>query len=81
MTLTEPAADAANNDLAIRERLLGELKAQRWAEVSPINVTVKDRVVHLWNSYASDDEKQALLIAARNIPGVRQVEDHMRKVG
>ena len=72
MTLTEPAADAANNDLAIREKLLGELKAQRWAEVSPINVTVKDRVVHLWNSYASDDEKQALLIAARNIPGVRR---------
>ncbi len=81
MTLTEPAADAAKDDLAIRERLLAELKAQRWAEVSTINVTVKDRVVHLWNSYASDDEKHALLIAARNIPGVRRVEDHMRKVG
>jgi osmotically-inducible protein OsmY len=50
-------------------------------EVSPANVTVKDGIVHLWNSYVSDHEKQALLTAAQSIPGVRRVEDHMRKVG
>lgn len=82
MTITEPTVDSANDsDLAIREKLLAELKTQRWAEVSPANVTVKDGVVHLWNSYVSDHEKQALLTAARSIPGVRGVEDHMRKVG
>jgi CBS-domain-containing membrane protein len=81
MTVTQPPSDAANDDLAIRERLLAELKAQRWAEVAPANVTVKDGVVHLWNSYVSEEEKQALLVAARSIPGVRRVEDHMRKVG
>ena len=42
-------------------RLLAELKAQRWAEVSPANVTVKDGVVHLWSSYLSEHEKRALL--------------------
>lgn len=82
MTVTEPAVGSANdNDLAICEKLLAELKTQRWAEVSPANVTVKDGVVHLWNSYVSDHEKQALLTAARSIPGVRGIEDHMRKVG
>ena len=82
MTVTEPAAGSANdNDLAIREKLLAELETQKWAEVSPANVTVKDGVVHLWNSYVSDHEKQALLIAARSIPGVRGIEDHMRKIG
>jgi CBS domain-containing protein len=82
MTVTEPAAGSANdNDLAIREKLLAELKTQRWAEVSPANVTVKDGVVHLWNSYVSDHERQALLTAARSIAGVRGIEDHMRKVG
>jgi CBS domain-containing protein len=80
MTVTEQPAGAANDDLALREKLLTELKNQRWAEVAPANVTVSDGVVHLWNSYASEDEKRALLAAAHSIPGVRRVEDHMRKV-
>src|SRR5271165_3065267 len=49
MTLTEPGTPAANDDRAIRERLLGELKTQRWAEIAPANITVRDGVVHLWN--------------------------------
>jgi predicted transcriptional regulator len=81
MTVTETPAVAAGDDATIRERLLAELKTQRWAEVAPANITVKNGVVHLWSSYVSDDEKRALLMAARNIPGVRGVEDHMRKIG
>src|SRR5271166_2799102 len=46
MTLTEPGTPAANDDRAIRERLLGELKTQRWAEIAPANITVRDGVVH-----------------------------------
>ena len=43
---------------------------------------VKDGVVHLWSSsYLSEQEKRALVVAAENIPGVRWVEDHMRRVG
>ncbi len=82
MTVNETPTGAAADDAAIRERLLAELKAQPWAEVAPANVTVRNGIVHLWNSYVSDDdEKRALLMAARNIPGVRRVEDHMRKIG
>jgi CBS domain-containing protein len=73
-------AASADDDITIREKLLAELKAQRWAEVSPANIIVKDRVVHLWSSYISEQEKQALRVAAENIPGVRRVEDHMRPV-
>ena len=62
-------------------KLLAELKAQRWAEVSPANVTVKEGIVHLWSSYLSEQEKRALVVAAESIPGVRRVEDHMRRVG
>ena len=79
MTINEPGSAEAD-DRTIREKLLAELKAQRWAEVSPANVTVKDGVVHLWSSYLSEQEKRALLVAAENIPGVRRVEDHMRPV-
>jgi len=81
MTIDETASDADADDRSIREKLLAELKAQRWAEVSPANVTVKDGVVHLWSSYLSKQEKRALVVAAENIPGVRRVEDHMRRVG
>ena len=81
MTIDEPPSSADTDDRSIREKLLAELKAQRWAEVSPANVTVKDGVVHLWSSYLSEQEKRALVVAAENIPGVRRVEDHMRLVG
>lgn len=80
MTITEAADGAAANDRSIREKLLAELKAQKWAEVAPANVTVKDGVVHLWSSYLSEKEKRALVVAAENIPGVRRVEDHMRPI-
>ena len=81
MTINEPASDADADDRRICDKLLAELKAQRWAEVAPANVTVKDGIVHLWSSYLSEQEKRALIVAAENIPGVRRVEDHMRRVG
>lgn len=80
MTINERPSGAEADDRAIRDRLLNELKAQKWAEVSPANITVKDGVVHLWSSYYSDQEKRALVVAAERIPGVRRVEDHMRPV-
>lgn len=77
MTINEPSSTEAD-DRTIRDKLLAELKAQRWAEVSPANVTVKDGVVHLWSSYLSEQEKRALVVVAENTLGVRRVEDHMR---
>ncbi len=80
MTITEAAGGADADDRMIRDKLLTELKAQKWAEVSPANVTVRDGVVHLWSSYLSEQERRALIVAAESIPGVRRVEDHMRPV-
>ena len=45
MTIDESPSGAGADDRTIRDKLLTELKAQRWAEVSPANVTVKDGVV------------------------------------
>jgi hypothetical protein len=44
MTINEPVSGAEAEDRTIREKLLAELKAQRWAEVSPANVIVNDGV-------------------------------------
>jgi CBS-domain-containing membrane protein len=81
MTIEETPGDREADDRMIRERLLAALRAQRWAEVAPANVTVRDGTVHLWSSYVSDAERRALVVAAGTVPGVRRVEDHMRPVG
>ena len=81
MTIDQPLSSAEADDRSIREKLLAELRAQRWAEVSPANVIVKDGIEHLWSSYLSEREQRVLVVAAENIPGVRRVEDHMRRVG
>jgi CBS domain-containing protein len=81
MTISGRPSGAEADDRTIRDKLLAELRAQRWAEVAPENIMVKDGVVHLWSSYVSGEEKRALIVAAESIPGVRLVEDHMRAVG
>jgi osmotically-inducible protein OsmY len=40
------------------------------------NVIVSGGIVHLWGFVASEDERNAMLIAARRIPGVKEIRDH-----
>lgn len=67
----------AADDASIRERLLAELKRQSWAPVGLIDVVVKDGVVKLSGALTDERERQAIRIAAENIPGVKKVEDHL----
>jgi len=64
-------------DTAIRERLLAELAAQPWTPVSTIGVTVRDGVVHLSGAITEESQRNALRVAAENIPGVKKVEDYI----
>ena len=80
MTISEAPSGTEADDRAIRDKLLAELKAQKWAEVSPANITVNDGVVHLRSSYLSEQERRALVLLAESTPGVRRVEDHKRPV-
>lgn len=80
MTSNERRGQTEADDRVIRDNLLAALKAQKWAEVSPANITVKNGIVHLWSSYLSEQERRALVLLAQSTPGVRRVEDHMRPV-
>jgi CBS domain-containing protein len=71
------ASPVAAGDAAIREQLLTELKKQPWAPVGLIDVVVKDGVVKLRGALTDERERQAIRIAAENIPGVKQVEDNL----
>ena len=67
----------AADDAAIRESLLAELKRQTWAPVGLIDVIVKDGVVNLSGALTDERERQAIRVAAENIPGVKKVADHL----
>ena len=80
MMVNEPPSATETDDRAIRDKLLAELKAQKWTEISSGHINVKDGVVHLWSSYFSDHERRALVLLAQNLPGVRRVESHVRPI-
>jgi CBS domain-containing protein len=70
------APEGASDDLAIRERLLKHLGRQPWWSDRIINVVVTDGTVHFWGFVESDEQRNAMRVAAENIPGVRKVKDH-----
>lgn len=68
------------SDQAIRQKLIGRLEHESWAPFGQLNVIVTDGVVHLWGLVDSSEQRRALLVAAREISGVRDVEDHLGEV-
>ena len=70
--------DAAVDDRTIRQKLLAELQGQEWVHTWAADIIVRDRVVHIWVSDdRSPEERQALRVAAENVPGVGGVEEHL----
>ena len=67
----------AADDRAIRDRLLAELAKQPWAPVALIEVIVMDGVVDLWGTITDERERQAIIVAAENVPGVKHVNDNL----
>jgi CBS domain-containing protein len=65
----------AGNDAAIREQILTECKKQSWAPMT--NVVVRNGVVGLWGVITDERERQALIVASENVPGVKAVHDHL----
>jgi len=72
---TVPATTAT--DQTIRTNLLAEIESQKWAPAAFLNVTVQNGVVELWGTILDERERQALIVAAQNVPGVKDVRDHL----
>lgn len=72
----ETAGDG--DDRSLRAKLVAELRGQEWTRVWAADVIVRDKIVHLWFSDDQpEEERQAVQVAAENIPGVRGVERHV----
>lgn len=65
----------AGGDTAIRENILAVIGKQKWAP--RVNVVVKNGVAELWGVVTDDRERQGLVVAAENVPGVKKVHDHL----
>ena len=72
---TVPAT--ADDDKNIRSNLLAELEHQKWAPVQFLNIIVSNGVVELWGTITDEREREALIVAAQNIAGVKDVRDHL----
>jgi CBS domain-containing protein len=66
-----------SSDITIRTKLMAQLQKQRWAPLVAVDVAVTDGVVRFSGTILDDRQRQALRVAAENIPGVKKVEDHL----
>ena len=65
------------DDRSIRTAIMNALEAQPWAPTTTLNVTVSDRVVDLWGTIATEEERHGIRVIAENTGGVHAVNDHM----
>ena len=65
----------AGGDSEIRDQILAALAEQHWA--LGLNVIVHNGVAELWGMILDERERQALIVAAENVAGVKEVHDHI----
>ncbi len=70
-----PAASAS--DTVIRNAILAELASQPWAPRRSFTIAVEDGVVDLDGVVFDVRERDAIRVAAENVPGVKQVDNRL----
>lgn len=74
--LAREVPDPTADDDHIRERVTRALMATGWRPVG-LQVTVRDGVVHLHGIIVDERSRQASIVAAENVSGVKEVHDHL----
>lgn len=65
------------SDRTIRSGVVAELARQPWAPLALIDIIVKNGVVDLWGTITDERARRAIIVTAENVPGVKQVNDHL----
>ncbi len=65
------------DDAAIKRKLLAELQKHSWAPFALVDVSVKDGVLKYSGCIIDERQRQAMMVAAENIPGVKAIEDEL----
>ena len=73
-----PSADVKDEEL--RARIDAMLRDEDWASSAVVHVQVEGGVAQLWGTVESEDQREALLLAVRGVPGVKDVQPHLGRV-
>jgi CBS domain-containing protein len=65
------------NDEELRRRIVSMLRGEDWASSAVVHVQVQNGVALLWGTVESGEQREALLIAVRGVPGVKDVQPHL----
>jgi CBS domain-containing protein len=74
---TAKTAPSADNH-SVRQKVTAMLKDADPSSLDFVDVVVCDGVVHLWGAVRSDDEANAIRIAAEHVPSVQAVRSHIQ---
>jgi CBS domain-containing protein len=75
--LPRPESASGISDAAIRDLILAEVAKQPWGPRASVDVRVENGVVELRGAVTDDRERPALRVLAENMPGVKEVRDHL----
>jgi CBS domain-containing protein len=68
---------SSDDDAAIREYVLAEVRRHDWSSGAVVDVVVHGGMVELWGTVGDLAQREALKVLAENVPGVVRVEDHL----
>jgi CBS domain-containing protein len=75
--VAQEVPNSDEHDGRIRDAFFAELERQPWAPRTSINPVVRNGVVELWGNIFDEREREALCVMARNLCGVKGVQDHL----
>ena len=73
-TLSQPTSI---DDQNLRSKILTSIREKRWVTHGTPNVIVSNGDVELWGWVESEQEREALKLAIKSIPGVKSLESHL----
>jgi CBS domain-containing protein len=75
-SLAHDIPDPTADDDHIRNRIISALEKNHWCPWG-LNVVVRDGIVHLSGVITEERSRQAAIVGAENIAGVKKVHDHL----
>jgi CBS domain-containing protein len=78
--MADNTSGPTGDDDQIRDKILKSFEENNWATVG-LGIIVKDGVVHLGGMITDEGSRQASIVTAENVPGVKRVHDHLCWVG
>lgn len=79
MVAHQDVSRAASSDDELRVSIETMLRGEAWATTAFVSVTVESGVAHLWGTVESASQREALILAVRGVPGVRDVQARLGK--